>query len=78
MTVTQRRPLAVDSRNPEVSQTLVAWFRKRDELRNLHRTDKRVPRVLHELVEIGEQLVDFFCPTGWADRCVHTGEDPAA
>lgn len=74
--------MIVDDRNPEVSATLAAWFHKRDELADLRSTDEiptlaqqaDITDAMDELVEIGDELINYFCPRGREDRIKHTGE----
>jgi len=70
----------VDTRNPEVGDALKRWFEARDELFEIRSSDNmnawdndRIGELEAALVDIGDELVAFLCPT-LADRAQHTGE----
>lgn len=70
--------MIVDTRNPEVSEQLAAWFERRDQLCEARESGEcgytEVAEMLSDLVDIGDELVAFLCPTP-ADRAEHTGAE---
>lgn len=59
--------MIVDTSNPEVREQLAHWFRTRDELFEERSQDMpnslTVYDLLEELVDVGDELVGFLCPT---------------